>query len=423
MRNQRFDALRIHFSTARCLSLFSLGSLCLAVACGDDDGPGGNGGNGGSSGNAGSSGSSGMPGGSGGMGGSAGSSGSGGMAGSAGSAGTGMGTGPTGTIQVLTSDTAALLAPTTAAIRGTNVFVAIGQLGELPAFGGDDTPAPFTAIQVPLAGGALGPSVSLPGDDFYPEGIAAADDGTLYVGSINTGAIVQVAATGTTAAAFVAAGAVADRGVVGMVVDDARDLLWFCDSSPNAPGGALVGVDLDDGTQSVRHDLPNPVPAGDADAGVDGGDAGDAGGAAPRATFCNDVRLTPQNDLLVTDSFGGRIFRIPSADVLTANSAEVWLTAPQIAPANETAFGVNGLDFVGGSLIVASGAELFVINPASPATNIQSIDLTLNGAAATLCGPDGLVAVPGTTDQLVVVENGFCGTPAPRVIKITLDLD
>jgi hypothetical protein len=421
MRNQRFNALKIQLSTARCLSLVSVGSLCLAMACSDDDDPTGNGGSGGSSGNAGSSGSSGMPGGSGGMGG--GSSGTGGNM-SAGSGGMGMGTGPTGTIQVLNSDTAALLAPTTAAIRGTNVFVAIGQLGELPAFGGDDTPAPFTAIQVPLAGGALGPSVSLPGDDFYPEGIAAADDGTLYVGSINTGAIVQVAATGTTAAAFVAAGAVADRGVVGMVVDDARDLLWFCDSSPNAAGGALVGVDLDDGTETVRHDLPNPAaPAVDADAGVDGGDAGDAGAAAPRATFCNDVRLTPQNDLLVTDSFGGRIFRIPSANVLTANSATVWLTAPEIAPANATAFGVNGLDFVGGSLIVASGAQLFVINPASPATNIQSIDLTLDGAAATLCGPDGLIAVSGTTDQLVVVENGFCGTPAPRVIKITLDLD
>lgn len=423
MRTHRLDALTIRFSTARrCLSLVSLGSFCLAMACGDDDEPGGMGGSGGSSGNAGSSGSSGMPGGSGGMGGSAGSG--GGM--SAGSGGMGMGTGPTGTIQVLNSDAAVLLAPTTAAIRGTNVFVAIGQLGELPVFGGDDTPAPFTVIQMPVAGGALGASVALPGDDFYPEGIAAADDGTLYVGSINTGAIVRVPAAGVAAEAFVAAGAVAERGVVGMVVDDAREVLWFCDTSPNAAGGALVGVALDDGTESVRHDLPNPEPAGDADAGVDAGDAGDAsdaGGASARAAFCNDVRLTPQNDLLVTDSFGGRIFRIPAADVMTANSAEVWLAAPQIAPADATAFGVNGLDFVGGSLIVASGADLFVINPASPATNIRALSLTLDGAAATLCGPDGLVAVPGTTNQLIVVENGFCTAGVPRVIKLTLDLD
>lgn len=398
----------------------SLGSLCLAIACGDDDDPSGMGGSGGSSGNAGSGGN-GMPGGSGGTGGSSGSG--GGMPG--GSGGMDMGTGPTGSIQVLNDDAAVLLAPTTAAIRGTNVFVAIGQLGELPVFGGDDTPAPFTAIQMPVAGGALGASVSLPGDDFYPEGIAAADDGTLYVGSINTGAIVRVPAAGTTAEAFLAAGAVADRGVVGMVVDDARDLLWFCDSSPNAAGGALVGVDLDDGTESVRHDLPNPEPAVDADAGdVDAGvDAGDAGAAPPRASFCNDVRLTPQNDLLVTESFGGRIFRVPAADVMTANSAEVWLAAPQIAPATPDGFGVNGLDFAGGSLIVASGAELFVINPASPATNIQSLDLTLDGAEATLCGPDGIVAVPGTTNQVIVVENGFCPAGLPRVIKITLDLD
>ena len=415
-----------YFTPRHWLSLVSLTSLCLALACGDDDGPasgtggsgGGGAGGGGNGGNAGNN----MPGGSGGVGGGAGgSSGEGNMAGAGGN---GMGTGPSGTIQVLSGDAAVLLAPTTAAIRATNVFVAIGQLGELPAFGGNNTPAPFTVISLPVAGGALGATVALPGADFYPEGIAAAADGRLFVGSINTGAIVRVPANSTTAEAFVAAGAVAERGVVGLTVDEDRDLLWFCDTSPNAPGGALVGVDLDLGTETVRHDLPNPEPIVDADAGSDGGvevaDAGDAGAPAPRATFCNDVRLNSDNDLLVTDSFGGRIFRIPSADALDDNSAEVWLTAPEIAPLAPDGFGVNGLAFAGDTLIVSSNG-LFAINPESPATNIQAISLTLNGAPATLCGPDGVVAVPGTTNQVIVVENGFCGGAA-RVIKVTLDL-
>jgi sugar lactone lactonase YvrE len=392
-----------------------LAGLSLTSGCGDDDSGDGNGGSGGSGGSAGS----GNMAGSGGSSGNAGSAGNGNMAGSGGG---GMGTGPTGTIEVLSSDAAVLLAPTTAAIRGTNVFVAIGQLGELPVFGGDDTPAlPFSAISMPVAGGALGPSVELPGDDFYPEGIAAAADGTLYVGSINTGEIVRVPANSTTAEDFVADGAVAERGAVGMTVDDERGLLWFCDTSPNAAGGALVGVDLEDGTESVRHDLPNPVSAGDADAGTDAGDAGDAGAAPAIASFCNDVRLNAADDLLVTDSFGGRIFRIPAANAMTANSAEVWLQAPETAPPMPGGFGVNGLAFVGNRLIIANGG-LFAINPAAPATNIQPITLTLDGDPATLCGPDGIVAVPDTDDQLIVVENGFCGTAPARVIKVTLDL-
>lgn len=417
------QGLRSLAASGRWLSLASAATLCVAVACGDDDGDGGNGGSGGS-GMAGRAGEGG-----GGNGGSA-QAGSAGDGGDAGSAGGGMGgsgggaAGPTGTIQVLSADEEILLAPTTAAIRDDDVFVALGQLGELPQFGGDDTPEPFTVISLPLAGGNPGDGITLPGNDFYPEGIAAADDGTLYVGSITTGAIVSIGPDDDNAVPFIDAGEVAERGVVGMTVDDDRELLWFCDSSPVAPvpGGALVGVSLDDGEEIVRHELPNPEPAAGADAGTDGGvDAGADAGVAPVAAFCNDVRLSPDDDIFVTDS-SGRIFRIDGGDAMDANSAEVWLEAPETAPPTPGGFGVNGLAFVGDRLIIANGG-LFSVNPAAPAANIQAINLTLNGAAETLCGPDGIVAVPGTNNQIVVVENGFCPAGEPRVIRVTLDLD
>ena len=68
------------------------------------------------------------------------------------------------------------------------------------------------------------------------------------------------------------------------------------------------------------------------------------------------------------------------------------------------------------------------VNPASsnPASTVRVINLTLNGAPATLCGPDGLQTVPGSNTDIVVVENGGCTNPpggdGDRVVRVTLDL-
>jgi hypothetical protein len=44
-------------------------------------------------------------------------------------------------------------------------------------------------------------------------------------------------------------------------------------------------------------------------------------------------------------------------------------------------------------------------------------------ADVALCGPDGLVSVPGSDDEIVVVENGGCTAATPRIVRATLDLD
>jgi sugar lactone lactonase YvrE len=395
--------------------------LSLAAACSDDDDGGPTGGNGGSGGGrAGAAGAAGRAGASGAAG-AAGAGGAAGAAGAAGAGGSGAGNGPTGTISVLNADATALNFPTTAAIRGTDLWVVNGQLN---AIGGTPT-VPFQLVSVPLAGGAVGATrIALPGNDFFPEGIAAAADGTLYVGSATLGSILRVPAAATVPDAdeFVEA-SVAERGVVGLTVDATRDRLWFCDSSPADPtGGALVGVNLVTGLEEVRHAMPNREPAADADAGADAGDAGDAGAAAAAATFCNDVIVAPNGNLFATDS-SGRVFRVLAANVNTANSATVWLDSPAITVPGS--FGANGLDLVGNTLIIASNGGLVAVDPASntPAAGLRTISLTEAGAAATLCGPDGLQAVPNTTNQLVVVENGSCPAARERVVKVTLNLD
>jgi sugar lactone lactonase YvrE len=394
-------------------------SLSLALACGDDDdgvvGSAGRGGGAGSSGAGGRAGSAGM-------------GGTSGTAGRAGAGGGGGGQGPSGTLQVLARDPA-LRAPTTAAVRGDDLWVVNGQLGGL--FGGAAPVLPFNLVSVPLTGGAIGSAaVELPGNDFYPEGIAAAPDGTLYVGSLNTGVIVRVPADSLTASVFVPAG-VAERGVVGLTVDQARGLLWFCDSNPLAPvpGGDIVGVSLGDGTERYRHAMPNPGTSSAGDAGADDGDAGDAGAPAPSpaiATFCNDVIVGPTGIIYATDS-SGRIFRVPADSAESQSTAEAWLSIPEIAPPMPGGFGANGLDLVGNQLVIANG-NLVAVDPDSnnPGSTARVFTLTLDGEVATLCGADGLQTVPGSTSDIVVVENGNCanapGGDGDRVVRVTLDL-
>jgi hypothetical protein len=289
------------------------------------------------------------------------------------------------------------------AIRGDLVFAPLAQFDDLfPAAGMTAMPAPFRAVSVPLEGGDLGDSIALP-DNFYPEGIAAADDGTLYIGSLTTGGIQRVPADSTTAEEFIAGGAVAERGVVGLKVDDARDIVWFCDSSPTTPSpeAELVGVSTaaaTEGDEVARHALTS----GDA--------AADAGAAN---AFCNDVIVMPNGDLLITESAAGEIYRVPSADVLTDDSAELWSTAPELEP-GPGGFGANGLELVGDMLVVANSG-LFVLDPASPDS---ASAITLTGDNTMFLGsPDGLALVPGSTTELVVADNGG------RIIKVTLDLD
>jgi hypothetical protein len=401
------------------LSLAALGCALSISACDGDDieavGPG----NGGSGGGAGMGGS----------GTDAGVSGNGGS----GDAGP---SGPSGTVRVLSTG-AQLRAPTTGAVRGNNLWVVNGQLSGL--FGGAAPVLPFSVVSVPLAGGDIDSTVvELPGADFYPEGIASAADGTLYVGSLNLGIVLKVPADSTTASPFVAAG-VAQRGVVGLTVDENRDLLWFCDSKPGVVGatGAIVGVSLDNGAPVVRHAMPNPGSTGSTgaldagapgDAGADAGDAGAAPPVAPPAgvsTFCNDLILDSAGNILASDS-SGRIFRVPAANVMTPNSASVWLSVPEIGPPMPGGFGANGLDIVGNWLVIANGG-LVAVNPNSnnPASTVRAISLTLDGAPATLCGADGVESIPGSTTDLVVVENGSCNPngDSDRVVRITLDLD
>ncbi len=313
-----------------------------------------------------------------------------------------------GKLRALTTDKAQLLRPTTAAIRGNEAWFAIGQLSSL--FGDEKPSLPFRAVSVPLAGGELGAAIELPGPDYYPEGITAAKDGTLFVGSIAQGVISRVAPDSTAATPFVSK-AGTKRGVIGMTVDEARQLLWFCDSDPTLPddekAGALVGVQLSDAKEVARHELPA------------------SGSTAP---FCNDVIVSPDGALWITDSAIGRVLRVASAQALGSSAAEEWLSGGPLGPPAGGGHGANGLEWMDGVLVVSNVGRgtLVALDPESkaPTRGARAIDVVgEDGAPTPLCSPDGLARLPGSKSELVVVENGGCAAKAPRVAVIALDLN
>jgi sugar lactone lactonase YvrE len=315
---------------------------------------------------------------------------------------------PSGTVRVLTADAAVLQRPTTAAFRGKTLFVSIGQLSALFSDGGQPK-LPFGAIPIAYPGGELGAdTIALPGNDYYPEGITAAPDGTLYIGSIMQGVIMKAAASSTRAEPFLAKG-VARRGVIGLTVDTPRQLLWFCDANPKLEeakkAGELVGVKLADGSEVVRHALPPH----------DG-----------KAPFCNDVIVSPDGALWITESAAGRVFRVLASAALQPNSAESWLAGGEIGPPPTGGSGANGLEWMDGKLIVANVGRGTLVELDPEATDAgrgaRVIDLVdaATRAPVTLCSPDGLERPPGTAGTLVVVENGGCAAKTPRISEITL---
>jgi sugar lactone lactonase YvrE len=245
---------------------------------------------------------------------------------------------------------------------------------------------------------------SLPGIDFYPEGIAVDAAGNFFVGSVSTGAIVRASlAEGTISMPFDTSELV---GVVGMTIHDGA--LWVCHSSPAAeePVAEIVGFDLETSEEIARH----PFPSEDDELTSGSG-------------FCNDLTFDADGNLYATDSFGdvatnaederaSRIVRVAADELATDGPAEVWLEAPEfVVPA--AAFGMNGIVADGSDRLFAvraAGGMIFEIPierdgsagtpvPLEPATPIDSGDgLELDG--------DSLLIIQQSTLTRVALADG-----------------
>lgn len=217
--------------------------------------------------------------------------------------------------------------------------------------------------------------IELPGDSFYPEGVASYGD-TLFVGSIATGEVVRASTCDGAVEPFVAAGVL--PGAVGLRVDELRGLLWVCASdSTQQTFASLEAFDLETGASVASHGWESPG-------------------------MCNDIALDAAGNVYATDSFGHRILRVAEADALGSGPAETWLAADEFVVAPDQ-FGVNGIAWdPAGVLRIGSYADgrLFEVPVRQDGT---AGPLTVLGDVGTLSGPDGILV----HDQGLLIVEGL----------------
>ena len=302
--------------------------------------------------------------------------------------------------------------PTTVAVRDNTAWVAESQFDHYEPFipanlPRPEPPGPFRVVGVPLEAGGMVRQIALP-DNFFPEGITISLGQRMYVGSVANGSIYTVAPGAEEAVEFVAPNTLAKPAVLGMAVSADNGLLWVCnnDLAANPVVSDIVGIGAGDRQVKATHALP-PSAVG---------------------AFCNDIVIGDNGTLWATESFGGRIFRIPPGELPNNTDANVWLQASELAgpqgPAAQ-AFGVNGIAFVAGKLFLvnSSRGQLLSIDPTleQPSSgDLRVVALNEGGTPGKLLiNPDGITRVSDT--ELLVVENGFLQEGGKRLARVILD--
>jgi sugar lactone lactonase YvrE len=168
---------------------------------------------------------------------------------------------------------------------------------------------------------AQGPT-KLPGDDFFPESISAAPNGTLYVSSLATGEIVRFAPGAAKSSPFI--GPDVNAGTAGVMVDPLRGVLWACDVNLSEFTSQLRAFDLRTGEEVARY----PFPAGG---------------------LCADIALA-WGSVYVTDTGLGRIARLTTDRWWRSDGGtldEDWSTDARFGGTAPTNLGINGIAFNG----------------------------------------------------------------------------
>ena len=95
------------------------------------------------------------------------------------------------------------------------------------------------ASQAALA--AAPAQINIPGQRLFPESLTSSADGAVYIGSIGARTIFRAAPGAATAAVWVAPGADAPAGYLGVFADDRSHTLWAC-SLPQATAAGVAAV-------------------------------------------------------------------------------------------------------------------------------------------------------------------------------------
>lgn len=232
-------------------------------------------------------------------------------------------------------------------------------------------------------------SLTVPGDNFFPESIAATPAGTLFVGSVVTGEILRFRTGSTTAETFVPAGV--NAGTAGVLVDARRGVLWACavDLNFQTPT-ALRAFDLRTGTLRANYEVP------------------DRGICADIAVAHGDVYITDTTDPTAATRLPGRILRLttPRPSQADGGTLTVWSADPLFTrPLQSSGIPVqiNGIAFDGISTLYTTNLST---------GELLRVPIRLDGSAAApasvidldrdLVVPDGIRMLDPA--QLLVTE-------------------
>jgi len=169
--------------------------------------------------------------------------------------------------------------------------------------------------------------ITLPGDRAYPESIAAAPDGTLYVSSPAVGGVWRIKPQSGTVEEWIEPSAFGSRSTLGVLVDSKANLLWVCSNDfsssgvpgpSSVPGSFLKAFDLVSGEGKVSAGLPG------------------------KATLCNDMVVGPDGSVFVTNSLAPQILKLKPR----SSQLEVWLESPIFEQPPQGA-GLDGIAFGG----------------------------------------------------------------------------
>lgn len=246
-----------------------------------------------------------------------------------------------------------------------------------------------------LAGCVEAPSVEAPtpedilinGAHVFPESATSDSAGNVYVGSLG-GTIYRASPGAGVAEPWIEPGP--GNGLLslfGVLADEAHGALWVC-SNPNP----FTGAGKDDGSSLLAFDLASgafrarfPFPEGPA--------------------ACNDAAVAGDGELFVTETAGGRIFRLaPGAAAL------------ELFADGEALIGVDGIAFADDGTMYVNNVRQNLVQRVERGGDGAYAGLTDLKLSEPVSGPDGLRPVGG---HVFVQAEGSGG----RVALIEVDGD
>ena len=174
--------------------------------------------------------------------------------------------------------------------------------------------------------------VTVPGDRAFTESITAGPDGTLYISSLASGGVLRIKPGATSAEPWIVPGAYETRSTFGVYADAKTSTLWACSNDVSAfgipgpsstPGSYLVAFDLNSGEGKSRYKMPGT------------------------ATLCNDMALSDDGTLYVTNTAAPQIFRLkPGAKELELFVEDAQMQTSKDPAVDGIAFGSDGNIYV-----------------------------------------------------------------------------